>query len=354
MVKDNKIRIAAIHVTAWICFILYEVLVAVFMGSKAGLWDFAAFYILDISLFYFNAAFVFNYASNLKRIALVLIPLVLIEITVFSILSLGIGLFLYKSQTGWSYTRIVKDDLVRAAWRGIFIIGLSTGYWLFMRTLAITKEANRLRILKLEAERSKADMEKNLVIAQNAFLQSQINPHFLFNTLNYIYNSVEKISSSAADSILLLSDIMRYALNETEQDGMVLLSEEVENIERYVKLTQLRFSNELFVSLDISIAENCKHCRVLPLLLLTFVENAFKHGDLTNSDKPARIAIKCEHEVLYLTTDNIKRASVIPSGRHTGIKNARTRLTLHYPAERFDLLLTNTSERFIVDLMIRL
>lgn len=354
MVRNDRTKALIIHIIVWASFIFYEVTIALLMGSKAKFIDFAAFYVLAICLFYFNSDVVFRFSENLKRITLILVPLVLIELATYTVLSLCIGLFIFKSQSGWDTGKIVNDDIVRALWRGIYFIGLSTGYWFFKRTIAVTKEANRLRILQLESERSKVEMEKNLALSKTDFLRAQINPHFLFNTLNYIYNSTEKVSPEASQGILLLSEIMRYALSDTAADGKVPLDDEIAHIQRYITLTQLRFGNALFVSFKTEIAEGCRECRVPPLLLLTFVENIFKHGDLNDPGKPATININCEQQVLHLVTENAKRESKAPSDRHIGIINAQTRLNLHYSKEAFDLSLSDTLTRFIVDLRIKL
>jgi two-component system LytT family sensor kinase len=353
MIRAGQLRILTIHCIAWASFILYEVTVAVVMGSKAPFLDFTAFYFLDICLFYFNSDVVFRFSQTPKKVVLIVVPLVIMELAVYAVLSLVIGLFIYKSQTGWSYRKIVNDDIVRATWRGIYITGLSTGYWFFKRTVAVTKESNQFKILQLEAEKSKAETEKNLAVTQVAYLKSQISPHFLFNTLNYIYNSVEKVSPDTSKGILLLSDIMRYSLGEIEDDGKVPLNDEIAHIERYVELTQLRFSNELFISFNDINMEECRSYRVPQLILLTFVENVFKHGDLTKRDNPAIININCSEGMLHLYTSNRKRNGLIESGTRIGIENARTRLNLYYPSA-FNLSLNNTSTHFNVDLRIRL
>ncbi|MBS1527430.1 MAG: sensor histidine kinase [Bacteroidetes bacterium] len=352
MIRNKQIRVIAAHAVVWLCFITYEVSVAVTMGSKAGFWEFAVFYVLNILLFYFNSEVVFRFARNPKKVALVLIPFIGSELAVYTILSLLIGVYIYRSQNHWSQVKIVRDDTVRALWRGVYFIGLSTGYWFFKRSITVTREANRLSLLQLKAEKSKAESDKSLAITQVAYLRAQINPHFLFNTLNYIFNTVDVLSAEASSAILLLSDMMRYSLAETEDDGKVPLSEEIAHIKRYVTLTQLRFSNELFVALHIDMSEDSGSCRVPPLILLTFVENVFKHGDLTDKENPATIKVSYARGELHLSTRNLKRKSLMPPGTRIGIENARTRLNLYYQKEDFHLSVNSTLTHFFVELRI--
>src|SRR5579872_6228224 len=211
MIRNGQMKTVSIHAIAWALFITYEVLVTIVMGGKFYFRDYVFFYTLNICLFYFNADVVFRYASNLKNIAFVIVPLVILELTVYVILGETFNHILNEDPKGWS---AFWNDALKALWRAIYFVGLSTGYWFFKRTIVKTKEANKFKILQLETEATKMQIEKDLAVSRVEYLQSQINPHFLFNTLNYIYNSVEKIAPDASNSILLLSEIMHYALSE--------------------------------------------------------------------------------------------------------------------------------------------
>ena len=351
MVSKKTVRAVLLHALAWACFITYEVAVAVSMGSKARFFEFAIYYLLNICLFYFNSEVVFKLTKKPPFIIFVLIPLIILELFAYVGLSVLISWFLYRRHTGWTNNNILRDDIVRSAWRGIYFLGWSVGYWFFKRYIVINRQANELKILSLESEKRTAEMEKNLAMTQVAYLRSQINPHFLYNSLNYIYDSVQVLSPDISNSVLLLSEIMRYSLNEVGGDGKVSLDEEIAHIKRYIHLMQLRFSNELNV---LFLSDCDKDCGgyIPPLLLLTFVENVFKHGDLSNVARPALIKISCREGSLHLSTANFKRKSHILSS-HTGIKNAQMRLDLYYPSAH-ELTIIDEAEEFMVELRITL
>jgi len=244
---------------------------------------------------------------------------------------------------------IDTNDVLRTLWMALQLIIFSTGYWFL-------KRSNAARIAQLESEKSKSETEKNLAISRYAHLQAQINPHFLFNSLNFIYSSVMEISPDASQGILLLSEIMRYSLGKVAEDGKLPLWDEVEHIDRFIQLMQLRFSKRLCLTYNINIQEQYKTYRVPSMLLLTFVENVFKHGELTVAEHPALISISVNDDMLVLHTENYIRQTknLIPSD-HIGLQNVTSRLNDYYPKEGdFDLLLNEIDNNFHVDLKIRL
>lgn len=337
-----------IHVVAWAAFMSYEVSIAKLWDSHSPYYEFAGFYVLDILLFYVNAYLVtvIDTSTPVKLLRFVLI--VLIELSLFSGFSLAVGVLMYKIQHHWFFYSITRKDCAQAIWRGVYIIGLSTGYGFFKRQIRLVKERNAIRLIQL-------DTERKMVASQNAFLRAQINPHLLFNTLNFVYNSVVKTAPEAGRNILLLSDTMHYALDE-RADGKVTLAEETEQIERYIELNRLRFNQRLRLSF-IKELDDCDPDEILlpPLVLLTFIENLFKHGDLTSHHTDAEISLRCGEGRLQLRTRNYKKGWTLPGTRqHIGISNTRMRLESFYRKENFNLELNDTDTEFFVDLTIQL
>jgi two-component system LytT family sensor kinase len=194
---------------------------------------------------------------------------------------------------------------------------------------------------------------KNLIQVKNAYLHSQINRHLLYNTLTFIYNSVFRIAPDAGKIVILLSDTMQYALEE-RVDGLVALNEEIGQIERYIELNELRHGHQLKLKFEKQV-DGCEDVNIPPLLLLNFVENIFKHGNLVSFEEDAQILIICRKDILMLHTENYKKGWSLPTKhKHIGIANARTRLESYYGMGNFDLTLCDTDEKFIVDLNIRL
>jgi len=171
-------------------------------------------------------------------------------------------------------------------------------------------------------------LENEKLNAELAFLKSQINPHFLFNSLNNIYSLAYQKSEKTPEAILKLSEIMRYMLYESNEDT-VLLEEEINYLKNYIELQKLRFKEQIYVELHVDI-DNVNH-RVMPLLLISFLENAFKHGISTDATKPIRIDINVKNGRLHFRAENAKNQLNKDHTKGVGLVNLKRRLQLGYP-----------------------
>ncbi|WP_176132919.1 sensor histidine kinase [Hymenobacter sp. CRA2] len=187
--------------------------------------------------------------------------------------------------------------------------------------------------LRVQEQRLR-EQERGLLEADIAFLKSQINPHFLFNALNFLYAQVYPLSEPTAKSVLLLSDIMRYALNEGGEQGKVMLDKEIQHLRNYVALNQLRFGQQLQVRFEVQ--GSTQFLLILPLVLITFVENCFKHGELFDAAHPLLVQVRVEENQLWLYTSNRKRTGPVEHSTGIGLDNTRRRLAAIYP-ERHQL-----------------
>jgi two-component system LytT family sensor kinase len=124
---------------------------------------------------------------------------------------------------------------------------------------------------------------------------------------------------------------MRYALTSTDADGKVRLDQEIDNIESFLKLNQARFNQRLCI--DYEIDGDTYGLRIIPLVLITFVENVFKYADLLNSSNPAKISIQIVENTLLFSTYNLKRKSVQFDSHGIGIENVKSRLDNYYQYE---------------------
>ncbi len=183
-----------------------------------------------------------------------------------------------------------------------------------------------------QQERKALVSERNS--AELAFLKSQVNPHFLFNTLNNIYSLAYTKSDAAPGAILKLSELMRYMLYDSNASSLaggsawVPLSKEVTYLENYVELEKLRVAN---AHVQFSIEGNTDLFRIEPLLLVSFVENAFKHGDLTDAQQPLVIDLSVRNGTLRFDTLNKKTNRQTDAVGGIGLANVRRRLSLLYP-----------------------
>ncbi len=205
-------------------------------------------------------------------------------------------------------------------------------------------------------ERRTSQLEKEKMQADYLFLKAQINPHFLHNTLNFLYARSLPYSTELSEGILTLSEIMRYSLDKEEDtDGKVLLTREIEHVHNIIKIQQLRFGNALQVAFTIK--GDPEGLRVLPFVLITIVENAFKHGELKDPAHPVTLDLCVDEagESKKLRFQSVNKKKTGPKELSTGIglENIRKRLELAY-GENYSLYIKDQRDGYITDLSINL
>jgi LytS/YehU family sensor histidine kinase len=171
-------------------------------------------------------------------------------------------------------------------------------------------------------------LEKERSLTELAFLRSQINPHFLFNAINDIYSLIYQRSDDAAVALLKLSEMLRYMLREGSGD-MVSLQPEIQYLENLVELQRISSRGAVYINFEVEgyIGDQ----EIASLLMVSFVENAFKHGILTDSENPVRIRLVAERERLLFSVANQKNRYEKDSTGGIGLNNVKRRLKLVYP-----------------------
>jgi hypothetical protein len=193
-------------------------------------------------------------------------------------------------------------------------------------------------------------IEKEKVQTELSYLKAQINPHFLFNTLNSIYALTVKQSGQAPEAITRLSSIMRYVFADTRHD-YVPLEKEINYVTSYIELERLRLTDK--VKLTYSVTGIGTGKMVAPMILIPLIENAFKHGVSTREASEISIAITINNNELTLVTENTRHGTENKPGTGTGLTNVRRRLTLLYPG-RHTLKIDETDHRFSATLALQL
>lgn len=189
--------------------------------------------------------------------------------------------------------------------------------------------------------------------AELKLLKAQINPHFLFNTLNSLYGLCLANSRNAADSVFHLSRIMEYMLFESNKES-IALQKEIEYIENYIALEQLRYGHRVNLSLNITIPLEKRGMPIAPLILLPFLENAFKHGVSNQSDEVwIMVHLSMTQEKLkYIVTNTFKQSvKAAESANNSGLSILIQRLEHIYP-NRYFIETGKEEERFIAKLEI--
>lgn len=193
--------------------------------------------------------------------------------------------------------------------------------------------------------------EKERLISEVNFLKAQINPHFLFNTLNGIYTLVLKKSDKAANSVSQLSSIMQYVATESN-NVKVPLEKEIEYITNYIELQKLRLTNSTQV--NYSVIGQTSSLLIEPLLLINFIENAFKYGISTEKESLIKIALNISNNELILFIQNQKHANQLKTNNSgIGLENTISRLNNTY-AGKYSLDIIDDDSNYTVNLSLQL
>lgn len=218
----------------------------------------------------------------------------------------------------------------------VFMFGANLGIKGYFRGLNI-----RARLSELEKQNLEHQLE---------YLRCQINPHFFMNTLNNIHSLIDVNPEQAQKAIREFAKMMRFILyEENKQD--VQLAHELDFVRHYMALMQLRYTDA--VRVDAEIPENVPDCRIPPMILITFIENAFKHGISYQHDSFVCVKIMvCENE-LHFVCRNSKASASNDEKTGIGLVNVRKRLDLLYGC-KYNLSITDDEDVYIVELIIPL
>ncbi len=205
----------------------------------------------------------------------------------------------------------------------------------------------------IKSERTKQELLVENHNAELKYLKAQLNPHFLFNGINSIYHLIGKNDANAKNTLLKFSNLLRYQLYESNTNK-IQLYKELNYIEEYISIEQIRKGSDIVLKLDITIER--KDNLIMPLLLIPFIENAFKYVSNHNETEKNIISISISEKdnILKLSVYNTKDAS-LPENRSGGIglKNVKKRLELLYK-NNFSLAIDATKNTYNVELKIRL
>jgi hypothetical protein len=203
----------------------------------------------------------------------------------------------------------------------------------------------------LKSNEYKNKLEKEKIETELRYLKAQIDPHFLFNTLNSIYSlAIDENAFSSGNAIIRLSDMMRYVLTDT-QHTFVSLTKEIDYLVSYIELQKLRFGNTVTVKFEKT--GNFENKKIAPLLLIPFIENAFKYGINPEKESVVNIWLNSLENNLTVTITNKKARQKNIESTGLGIKNTSQRLKLLYP-DKHTLVIDETDDNYSVTLFLNL
>jgi sensor histidine kinase YesM len=337
----NKSRffIIAIHVLIWVGLYIIPYIDDTRQHiSPHFIWMNTMLFILLASFFYFNTYYLFRKLFLPGRLFYYLLAILgcLVFISAANFLSISIIDKYFPSEF---HHPNIFHRLFFPIFPALFVFAISAA-------IKITNEWFR-------AEREKKEMENEKLNSELAFLKSQVNPHFLFNILNNICSLARKKSDNTENAIIQLSRIMRYMLYDSK-DEKVSLEKEVEYLQNYIDLQRLRISDS--VNINFTIEGNINGKMVEPMLLIPFVENAFKHGVSYLDESNIDIHLKIDQEVLHFRVENNrikKNNDPVQQESGIGLKNVLRRLDLLYPGTHI-INIEETTAKYIVNLYISL
>lgn len=202
----------------------------------------------------------------------------------------------------------------------------------------------------MQVERQQVLLKESAAVAEVNFLKSQVNPHFMYNTLNNIYSLVYHKSDKALPAIMRLSELMRYMTRDIDVDK-VQINKEISYIESFLELESLRVAGEAYVEFKVS--GQTDGVFIAPLMLIPFVENGFKHGVVTQKEHPFIITLSIQNNVLNLFTSNSINKSQKDQHGGVGLQNVKRRLALIYP-NNYSLEAGKQGDNYICNLTINL
>jgi two-component system LytT family sensor kinase len=248
---------------------------------------------------------------------------------------------------GWGYIvdrfyyqrYMEKNNMAGAMVMVFFMLLITTSF-------KVLTDSVKQRFLMQQIEAKQVQTELRL-------LKAQINPHFLFNTLNNLFGMARKQDPQTADGISGLSHLMRYMIYESNVE-FINLEKEIQQINRLIELQKLRFTQDDDIQINFSIDGEVSKVQIPPMLLIPFVENAFKHGISLVTPSYVRISLNLDKDKLEFSVKNSKHSRFENKediGEGIGLKNVSRRLELLYP-EKHELAISDGEKEFEVRLVL--
>lgn len=330
MPTRSKYFSPGLHLVIWTA--LFSVPVIVFHKADTGLPN--GFFVLGnlyhIGLFYLNAFYLYPRFMTRKRWPLYIVFL---------------GIILCGSYYGKVWLMgLLSPELVSELYTGFY-------FWPPVPFL-IASIIYRLVDDRIHAERAEKEAHAERLASELKFLRSQVSPHFLFNVLANMVSLARKKSALLEPALIRLSDMLRYMLYDADS-GRFPVAKEIEYLHNYIELQELRFGEDVRIDLDIQ--NDVPECTIEPMLLIPFVENAFKHGIGMVKDPFIKISLQVKQQYLHFQVINNYNRDNSSKDKNSGIglANVRNRLRLLY-GEKHNLSIHDNGEVYEIVLKLAL
>lgn len=326
------------HILFWALTIGFHAFTRMYLIDKVNVFQFALEIIvrnvLLAGVIYFNLLIVIPRISKGKVLAWILA----------SVGSLALYAFAKNLHDVYLYGYVIGDperiDFFHSTFYNFSIVLF---YLAFAGALYLSKQwyVQRELLQQIRLEKLHTELE---------YLKAQMNPHFLFNSINTIFFQIDKNNQDARETLGKFSDMLRYQLYECN-DPSIAIEKELAYLKNYVELQKLRRNGHDLI--ELRIADDLKNFSLPPLLLIPFIENAFKHvSNFTDKKNEVRIELVKKNQTIQLTVFNTSDTAAKETGG-IGLKNVQRRLELLFP-QRHTLDIKRTTDQFEVNLTLEL
>lgn len=335
------------HLFIWIIYITYEIYITAYVAHvRAHPLDYLLHYLAYIAFFYLHSYILFLTIRPGRIYYFKLICGLAAEIFILYSANSLIYYFLQAlhiptiASSPW-----LLQSFMASIYRAVLLMILSSAYFLSIFSLIQQKQ-------KLMADREAQSLRADLALAELAFLKAQIKPHFLFNQLSEIYQDVKAMSKVIADKVLAMAELMQYAIVADSANVKIPIVKELDYIKHYLFLQQLKYPGQINFKLESDEQESSELSCIIPLVLITLVENVFEHADLSENSS-ASIYININKSRLTLKTANKRALGHTSKGAGIGLSNLENRLAYYYK-DKYQFIQHVESDHYSAKLILHL
>jgi sensor histidine kinase YesM len=336
----SKYKVLILHVSFWILYFSYR------------FYDVQAYFGYEKAWIYLSIPLFFNLIASYSHYFLILPPWIKNKKHLSYFIKLAFLLAIIITIRIQFESHFYKDVMPNENYfKTVTFTRIFSTLWDTLTFLIFTGMI-RFTLDWFDLENKKKQLENEKLVAELNFLKAQINPHFLFNTLHNLNYLIYSGSKKATDVIIKLSNIMRYMIYDANKEN-VLLKKEIEYMNDYIHLESIRLNQKFII--DFKIEGNINGVEIAPLIMITFLENAFKHG-VSDQEGNCWINVKLmadENSIQYqVSNKKLKPSTTNKLKSGFGLNNVKKRLELSYP-EKYQLTISDLEDVYNVDLTLR-
>lgn len=365
--KNHKTSLIQKHVLGWLLYDLMTYFINYLANPEVKIVDVFALSLIYVLVFYLCLFFLkslINKGSILTGILAIILSFPVLAATGYFYVVVLLPLIGIKISMGtFDFFSFLQAEIV--GYLRFFIYALL--YFFVERSFKKEQQLRKLQEekFKTQQERKQKELENALLKQQHlksqseklqfeyAFLRSQINPHFLYNTLNVLFSQALCYSNELANNIMKLSHLMRYALESIElEEGKVSIKSELQYLQVLIDIYQVRFSNMLHINYQV--IGQIDQQMLPPFSIISVVENGFKYGDLKDPANPLIITVILQPKQIYFYCYNKKKAipSIDLSSHNIGFSNLHRRLEIGFK-ERYEMKVNDQDYFYTFELTIK-